>query len=44
VRNITGQPAVSVHAYAPELALMRRYEMTSAGLVLAGTAASGDSW
>jgi hypothetical protein len=37
-------PAVSVHAYAPALTLMRRYEMTGAGLVLTATESAGQSW
>ncbi len=39
-----GQPAVSVHAYSPPLALMRRYEMTPAGLVATGQESSDESW
>ena len=33
-----------MHAYSPALSLMRRYEMTGSGLVLAGTEAAGDAW
>jgi Cysteine dioxygenase type I len=33
VRNISVGPAVSIHAYSPPLSAMRRYEMTSTGLV-----------
>jgi hypothetical protein len=44
VRNASDRPAVSVHAYAPELTVMRRYEMTASGLVLSGAEAAGDSW
>jgi hypothetical protein len=44
VRNAGDRPAVSVHAYSPALSLMRRYEMTGSGLVLAGTEAAGDAW
>ena len=32
VGNVAADPAVSVHAYSPPLAAMRRYEMTAAGL------------
>jgi hypothetical protein len=39
VRNSSGRPAVSVHAYSPPLSLMRRYEMTTAGLTHTGTEA-----
>jgi Cysteine dioxygenase type I len=44
VANAGGRPAVSVHAYSPALSLMRQYEMTGSGLVLAGTEAAGDAW
>ncbi len=44
VGNAGGRPAVSVHAYAPALSLMRRYEMTGAGLVLRVTESAGGSW
>jgi hypothetical protein len=44
VRNAAGRPAVSVHAYAPALTLMHRYEMTGAGLVLRVTESAGGSW
>src|SRR5712691_5031303 len=33
VRNVSAGPAVSIHAYSPPLSAMRRYEMTSTGLV-----------
>jgi hypothetical protein len=39
-----GQPAVSVHAYSPPLALMRRYEMTPAGLAATGQESSDETW
>ena len=32
VGNVSGMPAVSVHAYSPPLTAMRRYAMTAAGL------------
>jgi Cysteine dioxygenase type I len=44
VGNAGTRPAVSVHAYAPALAMMRRYEMTGAGLVLRATEPAGGSW
>ena len=44
VRNVTDRPAVSVHAYSPPLALMRRYEMTDSGLVLASTDTAQADW
>jgi len=44
VRNTSAEPAVSVHAYSPPLSAMRRYEMTPAGLVHAGTDAAGEDW
>lgn len=38
VRNSSaGSVAVSVHAYSPPLSAMTRYELTSSGLVAAGT-------
>jgi predicted metal-dependent enzyme (double-stranded beta helix superfamily) len=33
VINVWTEPAVSVHAYSPPLAAMRRYEFTAGGLV-----------
>jgi mannose-6-phosphate isomerase-like protein (cupin superfamily) len=44
VRNIATRPAVSVHAYSPPLSAMRRYELTSSGLVLTGTETADQSW
>jgi predicted metal-dependent enzyme (double-stranded beta helix superfamily) len=44
VLNSSGQPAVSIHAYAPSLAGMRRYELTSAGLVLAAVEMARENW
>ena len=44
VSNAGDRPAVSVHAYSPALSVMRQYEMTGSGLVLAGTKAAGDAW
>src|SRR6185437_1906925 len=44
VRNSSGRPAVSVHAYSPPLALMGRYEMTASGLTLAATETADADW
>ena len=44
VRNSSGQPAVSVHAYSPPLSMMRRYEMTASGLALAATETAEADW
>jgi predicted metal-dependent enzyme (double-stranded beta helix superfamily) len=45
VRNASsGSVAVSVHAYSPPLTAMRRYEMTAAGLALAGTDRAELDW
>ena len=44
VRNAGDRPAVSVHAYSPALSLMRRYEMTGSGLVLAGAESAASDW
>ncbi len=33
VLNVSGHPAVSVHAYSPPLAEMNRFEITSSGLL-----------
>jgi len=44
VRNASDRPAVSVHAYSPALSLMRRYEMTGSGLVLAGAESADSDW
>ena len=44
VRNVSAGPAVSVHAYSPPLSAMRRYRMSPAGLVHAGTDAAGEAW
>lgn len=43
VRNTSGSPAVSVHAYSPPLTEMTRYKLTQRGLV--ATAREGaDAW
>ncbi len=44
VVNDTAAPAVSIHAYSPPLAGMRRYELTPSGLVLAAVEAAGERW
>jgi hypothetical protein len=44
VINLSGEPAVSVHAYSPPLIAMRRYDLTPAGLVLAATQSAEQGW
>ena len=44
VVNESVAPAVSIHAYSPPLAGMRRYELTRSGLVLAAVEAAGERW
>jgi predicted metal-dependent enzyme (double-stranded beta helix superfamily) len=44
VVNGSARPAVSIHAYSPPLAGMRRYELTSGGLVLAAVETAGERW
>ena len=44
VRNVSAAPAVSVHAYSPPLSAMRRYQLTSSGLVLTGIDTGNESW
>jgi predicted metal-dependent enzyme (double-stranded beta helix superfamily) len=44
VVNMSAAPAVSVHAYSPPLTAMRRYELTSRGLVHTGTERAEESW
>jgi Cysteine dioxygenase type I len=44
LRNDSARPAVSVHGYAPPLAMMRRYKMAESGLVLVGTDLAGQDW
>jgi predicted metal-dependent enzyme (double-stranded beta helix superfamily) len=44
VVNSSSGPAVSIHAYSPPLAGMRRYELTSSGLVLAAVETAGERW
>jgi predicted metal-dependent enzyme (double-stranded beta helix superfamily) len=44
VANESAAPAVSIHAYSPPLAGMRRYELTRSGLVLAAVETAGERW
>lgn len=44
VSNVTADPAVSVHAYSPPLAAMRRFEMTDSGLALVRTDRAEVDW
>jgi hypothetical protein len=44
VANASAEPAVSVHAYSPPLAAMRRYEMTPSGLALVRTDVAELDW
>jgi predicted metal-dependent enzyme (double-stranded beta helix superfamily) len=44
VVNRSTEPAVSIHAYSPPLAGMRRYELTTGGLVLAAVETAGERW
>jgi predicted metal-dependent enzyme (double-stranded beta helix superfamily) len=44
VVNESAAPAVSLHAYSPPLAGMRRYELTQSGLVLAAVETAGERW
>jgi len=44
VTNVSGEPAVSVHAYSPPLTAMRRYDLTQAGLVPAATQSAEQGW
>jgi Cysteine dioxygenase type I len=44
VVNASAGPAVSVHAYSPPLAGMRRYELTGGRLVLAAVETAGERW
>ena len=44
VVNESAAPAVSIHAYSPPLAGMRRYELTRGGLVLAAVETAGERW
>jgi predicted metal-dependent enzyme (double-stranded beta helix superfamily) len=44
VVNGSAGPAVSIHAYSPSLAGMRRYDLTPAGLVLAAVEMAEENW
>jgi predicted metal-dependent enzyme (double-stranded beta helix superfamily) len=44
VANVSGEPAVSVHAYSPPLTAMRRYDLTPAGLVHIATQSAEQGW
>ena len=44
VINLSGEPAVSVHAYSPPLTAMRRYHLTLVGLVPAATQSAEQAW
>ncbi len=44
VINISGEPAVSVHAYSPPLTAMQRYDLTGSGLVRTATESAGEGW
>ena len=44
VENAASIPAVSIHAYSPPLAEMRRYQLGPAGLVLTSVEAAGVNW
>lgn len=44
VSNVAAAPAISVHAYSPPLAAMRRYEMTPSGLAMVGTQRAETGW
>ncbi len=44
VSNVSGEPAVSVHAYSPPLTVMRRYHLTRSGLVRTATGRAEQGW
>jgi hypothetical protein len=44
VVNASSDPAVSIHAYSPPLAGMRRYQMTGSGLMLTALERAGVGW
>jgi hypothetical protein len=44
VSNACARPALSIHAYSPPLAAMRRYAMTGSGLVLTATEVAAENW
>lgn len=44
VANVSAEPAITVHAYSPPLTAMRRYELTSSGLVHTATGSADQDW
>ncbi|HEY2692224.1 MAG TPA: cysteine dioxygenase family protein [Streptosporangiaceae bacterium] len=44
VANVCAEPAITVHAYSPPLTDMRRYELTSSGLVHTATQSAEQDW
>jgi predicted metal-dependent enzyme (double-stranded beta helix superfamily) len=44
VANASAEPAVTVHAYSPPLAVLRRFELTASGLVHTATERAGQDW
>jgi hypothetical protein len=44
VRNVSARPALSIHAYSPPLSAMRRYQMTSTGLVHTAMESAERDW
>jgi Cysteine dioxygenase type I len=44
VRNISAGPAISIHAYSPPLSAMRRYDLTSGGLVQTAIQSAERGW
>jgi predicted metal-dependent enzyme (double-stranded beta helix superfamily) len=44
VANAAAGPAITVHAYSPPLTAMRRYELTSSGLVHTATQSAEQDW
>jgi predicted metal-dependent enzyme (double-stranded beta helix superfamily) len=44
VGNASARPAVSIHAYAPPLAAMRRYDLTPSGLVQTAVENAEQDW
>jgi rhodanese-related sulfurtransferase len=44
VRNASGAPAVSIHAYSPPLTEMNEYELSGNALMPVGTSTTEDGW
>lgn len=44
VGNVSARPALSIHAYSPPLSAMRRYQMTSTGLVHTAVESAERDW